>query len=93
MRNIKTIVANAIVVLMLLGGAGAALAAKVDINSADAATLASELKGVGEKKAQAIVAYRDEHGPFKSIQDLAGVKGIGDKVLQDNIDGITVDGK
>ena len=56
----------------------------VDINSADAQTLASSMVGVGEKRAQAIVAYREEHGPFQSVEDLIRVSGIGTKVLEDN---------
>ena len=42
------------------------------------------LKGIGQKKAEAILAYRQEIGDFKSIEDLAKVKGIGAKVLMDN---------
>ena len=42
------------------------------------------LKGIGQKKAEAIVTYRQEIGAFKSIEDLAKVKGIGAKVLLDN---------
>ncbi len=54
--------------------------AKVNINSADVATLQA-VKGLGPKKAQAIVAYRNEHGAFKSLEDLTKVKGIGAKRL------------
>ena len=43
------------------------------------------LKGIGHKKAEAIVAYSDKVGGFKSIDDLIKVKGIGEKVLSDNI--------
>ena len=42
------------------------------------------LKGIGEKKAQAILAYRKQMGSFKSVHDLTKVKGIGEKVLIDN---------
>lgn len=59
-------------------------AAPVDINSADAATLARELKGIGPTRAAAIIAYRDAHGPFKSVDELALVSGIGQKVIDDN---------
>ena len=52
-------------------------AGPVDINTADAATLAGAINGVGEKKAATIVAYRDVHGPFARIEDLSNVKGIG----------------
>ena len=65
-----------------------AFAGPVNVNTADAATLASELKGVGEKTAAAIVAYREEHGPFKSVEDLKNVKGIGDKTIEANADDI-----
>ena len=50
----------------------------VDINHADATQFAT-LKGIGPKKAEAIVAYRTAHGAFKTVNDLAGVKGIGAK--------------
>jgi competence ComEA-like helix-hairpin-helix protein len=69
----------------------AASAAKtVNINSADAATISEVLKGVGSAKADAIVAYRKEHGPFKSAEQLAEVKGIGDKLVVVNHDKIVV---
>ena len=71
--------------------APAAEAAKtVNINTADAATLADVLKGVGLAKAEAIIAYRKEHGGFKSIEQLADVKGIGDKLVKANHDRIVV---
>lgn len=57
--------------------------AKVNINTANVEQL-QQLQGVGEKKAQAIVAYRKQHGKFKSIEQLAEVKGIGPKLLQKN---------
>ena len=49
----------------------------VDINTADVSILAGAIDGVGEKKAATIVAYRDAHGPFNSVDELAKVKGIG----------------
>jgi competence protein ComEA len=42
------------------------------------------LKGIGHKKAQAILAYREQIGAFKSLQELTQIKGIGDKILKDN---------
>jgi len=56
-------------------------AGPVDINSADASTLASAITGVGESKAAAIVAYRDTHGPFASVDELSKVKGVGMKTV------------
>lgn len=57
---------------------GKSSTAPIDINQADATQLAT-LKGIGPKKAEAIVAYRTAHGSFKSIEGLAHVKGIGAK--------------
>ncbi|MDR2080571.1 MAG: helix-hairpin-helix domain-containing protein [Campylobacteraceae bacterium] len=57
------------------------LFAKIDLNSADAETLAS-IKGVGEKKAEAIIEYREKNGKFTKIEDVLKVKGIGDKLLE-----------
>ena len=71
--------------LIQLVFAGAAFGAvQVDINSADAVTLARELSDVGLVKAEAIVAYREAHGPFTSLDDLAKVKGIGPRVIEEN---------
>ena len=56
-------------------------AGPVDINSADASTLASAITGVGESKAAAIVEYRDTHGPFASVDELSKVKGVGMKTV------------
>lgn len=56
----------------------------VNINTADANALADALVGVGHAKAEAIIAYRKEHGPFKSAEQLADVKGIGDKLVAKN---------
>lgn len=55
--------------------------AKIDINTADEATL-STLPGIGEKTAAAITSYRKENGNFKTIDDLEQVKGIGSKKLE-----------
>jgi competence protein ComEA len=55
----------------------------VDINKADVETLVL-LKGVGEKRAKAIVAYRELHGEFNTIDDLLNVKGIGEQMLEHN---------
>ncbi|HLT90794.1 MAG TPA: ComEA family DNA-binding protein [Woeseiaceae bacterium] len=65
-----------------------ALAGPVDINSADAETISAELKGIGLAKARAIVEYRNEHGPFKSVDELALVKGIGERTVEINRDDI-----
>ena len=56
----------------------------VDINRANEATMIENWKGIGETKARAIVAYRKKNGPFKSIDDLANVKGIGEGIINNN---------
>ncbi len=61
-----------------------AVAGPVDLNSADAATLARELKGIGEVRARAIIEYRRRNGPFRSIDELALVKGVGPRVIELN---------
>jgi competence protein ComEA len=61
-----------------------AIAGPVNINTADAKTLARELQGVGPAKAEAIVSYRLKNGPFKSADDLAKVKGLGKKLIDQN---------
>jgi competence protein ComEA len=55
--------------------------AAVNINTAGQKELA-DLPGIGATKAEAIVKYREEHGPFASVDDLAKVKGIGQKSLE-----------
>ncbi|MGC5701152.1 helix-hairpin-helix domain-containing protein [Pseudomonas sp. NFXW11] len=61
-------------------------AGKINLNSADAAALQRELFGIGEAKAKAIVAYREENGPFASVDELLEVKGIGKTILERNRD-------
>ena len=68
----------------------AAATAKVNINTADEASLAS-VKGIGEKKAKAIIEYREKNGLFKSVDDLTKVKGIKAKQLAKVKDQVTVE--
>lgn len=67
-------------------------AQKVNINSADAATLDRVLVGIGPSKAEAIVAYRKANGAFRSADQLASVKGIGLSTIEKNRDRIVVAG-
>ena len=62
---------------------------KININTATAEQLQS-VKGIGSKTAAAIVAYRDAHGAFNSVDTLAEVKGIGEKSLMKFRDELTV---
>lgn len=67
-------------------------ATPVNVNKADAQTIANSLDGVGLAKAQAIVAYRKAHGPFKNVADVGNVKGVGDKTLARNREAIRLSG-
>lgn len=62
-----------------------AAAQAVNINTADKETLMT-VKGVGEKRAEAIIAFREQNGPFKSVDDLQQVQGIGSAIIEDNRD-------
>lgn len=64
----------------------------VGINKAAAATIAKALKGIGKAKAEAIVAYRENNGACKSVDDLLKVKGIGQKMLEQNHANIRLEG-
>lgn len=65
-----------------LFSSSALLADMVNINKATAAAIQHNLKGIGEKKAAAIVAYRKEHGAFKTLEEIKEVKGIGDGIFK-----------
>jgi competence protein ComEA len=71
-------------------GSGLAFAGAVNINTADAKTLAKELVGVGAAKAEAIVRYRTEKGPFKNVDELRKVEGIGEATFEHNKNSIKV---
>jgi|SRR5690554_1181590 len=61
---------------------------QVNINTADAATLSLALDGVGMTRAADIIAYREQHGSFESVEDLGRVRGIGPATLERNRDRI-----
>ena len=82
----STLLGKVILVASLMFASGWAAAAPVNVNTADAQTLATNISGVGAKKAQAIIKYRKLNGPFKSAQDLIKVKGIGKKLIERNRD-------
>jgi len=62
----------------------------VNINTADKESLMTAIKGVGEKRAEAIIAYREQNGPFKSIEELAEVRGIGTSIVEKNTDNLSI---
>jgi competence protein ComEA len=61
-----------------------AINSKIDLNKADLAALTGSFKGVGKKRAEAIIAYREAHQGFKSIEELAEVKGLGQRFVEAN---------
>ena len=63
---------------------------RVSINSASAEDLARVMNGVGLKKAQAIVSYREEYGPFKTVDDLKQVPGMGSSLVERNLAVLTL---
>lgn len=76
--------------LSALLASSAFAAEKVNVNTADAATLDRVLVGVGPSKAEAIVTYRKQNGAFKSADQLVSVKGIGLATVEKNRDRIVV---
>jgi competence protein ComEA len=89
MHTPRVLAASVLLSMAICAGANAG---PVNVNTADAATIASELKGIGLKRAQTIIDYRAKHGPFKSADELALIKGIGPKVIQKNRVDIKLDG-
>lgn len=80
---------------ILVTGAGTVHAegiTPIDINAATPEQLATAIRGVGIKRAQAIVEFRQANGPFSSVDDLTLVRGVGQKTVDASRDGLTVDG-
>jgi len=86
--NFKMILMAMMTTFLMLSGSAYA-SDKIDLNTASAVQL-QELHGIGAKTAAAIVAYREAHGAFKSVDDLTHVKGIGEKKLSKLEDDIEV---
>ena len=83
----KTLLAACLLIPTLL------FAEAININTADKDALMSVIKGVGEKRAEAIIAYREQNGPFKSIEELAEVRGIGASIVEANMDNLSIEDK
>ncbi len=92
MKSFTAFIASLCLSVLLAGTAIASGGEKVDVNTADAATLARVLHNVGQTKAEAIIAHRQENGPFRSIEQLATVKGIGLRTVELNRDRIELGG-
>lgn len=82
--TIKRAMGAALLLASLLAGPVLASPDSVNINSADAESLAEVLNGVGLTKARAIVEYREQHGAFRDAYELANIKGIGERTVEKN---------
>ena len=80
----KTLLAVCLLIPTLL------FAETVNINTADKEALMTLIKGVGEKRAEAIIAYREQNGSFKSVEELADVRGVGPSIVEKNMDNLSV---
>jgi competence protein ComEA len=81
----------ALFLALTLTGLSLAESGPVDINTASAEQLAEALNGVGQARAEAIVAYREENGGFEHIDELVNVRGIGLRTVDRNRDNITLE--
>ncbi|MCC6710436.1 MAG: helix-hairpin-helix domain-containing protein [Gammaproteobacteria bacterium] len=78
-----------LMIFMLVLSCALSAAEPVNLNSASAEALAAGMVGIGPAKAQAIVDYREAHGPFKTVDDLLQIKGIGAATLDKNRERVT----
>jgi competence protein ComEA len=78
------------ILVTLLFVPGLLFAEAININTADKETLMTSIKGVGEKRAEAIIDYRQQNGPFQSIDELANISGIGQSIVDDNRGNISI---
>jgi competence protein ComEA len=81
-----------LIALVLVFAIGGTAMAAVNINTATKEELTS-LKGIGDKRAEEIINYRTKHGPFKTVDDLGKVPGIGPGILKQIRPNVTVSGK
>lgn len=70
---------------------GAFAESTVNVNTASVDQLVEVLQGIGPAKARAIIEYRETNGPFKTIDELTNVRGIGRATVAKNLQSIVVD--
>ena len=75
---------------LLIGLPGIASAGPININTADARALADRLDGIGPSRAQAIIQWREVHGPYQAVDDLSEVPGISERFVEMNRSLLTV---
>ncbi len=93
MKSIKRLFLSMMCLVSILSVTPYALAENtipININTATAEEL-QQIKGIGETRAQAIIAYRDQHGSFAKVEDLLEVKGLGESILTRNQNMLVVD--
>ena len=91
-RTLRRLALPGVLLACMLASIPAAADEPLDINTATAGEFAATMIGVGLTKAKAIVAYRDENGPFASVDDLVKVRGIGTATVNSNRDRLSVTG-
>jgi len=89
---IKRILASLFLAFMMIATPVLAASHLVDVNSATVEQLEA-VNGIGEKIATEIVAYREEHGSFKTMDELLNVKGIAEKRLEKIKDAVEIKSK
>ena len=88
MKSLRVYLSTVVFALL----SGAVLAAPVNVNQASAQALADNLTGVGPAIARRIIDYRKANGPFKAVDDLAKVKGVGPATIERNRGDIKLSG-
>jgi len=86
MKTLRNILLAGLLAMPLVAVSGQV----VNINTAGSEALVDDLVGIGPQKASAIVRYRQQHGPFRRIEDLALVDGIGPRTIEQNRARMTV---
>ena len=89
MSTLKRPLQRLLVICLLLLSCTVGAAEPVNLNSATADAIAAGMVGIGPAKARAIVEYREAHGPFKTVDDLLQIKGIGAATLDKNREHVT----
>jgi len=88
-ENIMETIKKLVMMMMLAISLNLAAADPININSADKQTL-MQVKGIGEKRADAIILWREKNGPFKSVDQLTEIDGIGPSLVETNKELLTV---
>ncbi|HHJ19401.1 MAG TPA: helix-hairpin-helix domain-containing protein [Gammaproteobacteria bacterium] len=92
-KKIRTLILVVSLFFLFAGIANANTVEVVNINTASATELAESINGVGMKIAQEIVRYREQHGPFKTVDELTNIKGIGPVTIDKNRQYLTIGNK